>query len=1474
MKTFVPSTKIIRIVALLTVSLFSSNPTWGATLRIEPSTVTSDYAGPITLSITALPVRHTVLIERYIDFNKNGVIDGADGLVQSFALTDGEASFIDGIRNSNVPGDEDGVANGQIRTVLDNRALGDLRLVAIQFVYKISSSVGAFTPVTLPFNVTEPMQAQSVTGRVTSNGSAVPNAFVSLLSEDFQVVRLTTFTDENGNFGLNVPVGENILISAKNGYISDFTSSTPVQINDGVSSTQDINLTAPDRVITGRLTDSVTGIGIGNINAFLGSRAGLGTAFATDSDGNFNIPIVSGEWQTDFSKENAAFNGYVWSVGSTAIDTSNGDVLELSVQWPKVNALIHGQLQNANGETLSGAEVRAKNDQGFEAVGFTDANGKYVLGVVAGNWEVSPSEESLSRLGFSSEPFQITVQTGKAASVNFIPQGTSLKIDPSTVTTEEIDQITLSISGVPVGETVLIEKYIDSNRNGEVDADDFLVQSFALTDGKASSIGGVRNKNVPGDQDGEANGRIQATLENLSKEELNRLAAQHVYRMSSDSGAFESATAVFNVTEPVYSQRVIGQVTSGGLAVPNAIVLVFVALEEGIDTRAFVISDQDGNFSANIPEGEYSIDALKRGYVTDFSSSPSVQIPEGGTATQNLTLIAADRNITGQFIDDTTGTGIGTVQIFAGSDNGLVTLVFADRNGNFDIPVVSGEWEMDIERDSAALQGYVLSPGLGGINTSAGDVSGITIRWRKVDALIHGRLQTGDGQPLAGLEITSDIDQDYEAATVTDRNGEFVLGVRAGNWAVHFFPSNEEGSTRLGDVTVAAGQAARADFTVGKPSSQTSSLNVAPSTVTSEYSGQITLTIEGLSPGQTVSIERYIDFNRNGNVDADDVLTQQFNLTDGESSAIDGVRNVNVPGDEDGEINGQIQAVIENRAQGLLKHLAAQFVYTVSNSSDNSPMATSPFIVTQPVHSQKVVGRVTSDGSPVANSLVVLSVPLVDDDLAVKSIVLTDRNGMFSINSSSGGFQLFALKTGHTFDFSSLPQVQIADASTSTQDLTLFPADRNITGQLTDKATGLGIGGILVFIETSDDLLTIGFTEGDGAFDFPVVSGEWEMDLEGESGALHGNIFLEDIEPIDTTAGSVTGLSIQAPKVEALIYGRLQDPHGNPLAGVSIWGHYLGYEESFGLTDVDGRYVLGVFGGSWEFDPTEKDIAVPDTLVMNTSATVALGEALRVDLALEHVTTRLKGQIVDSNGNPVSEILVIAYTQDSGLYEETVSDSEGGFDLPVKGGSWTLRADSDDADDRGLISPHLTFEVTDNVDHDNILLVAQNVHARINGSVRDQNGNPLSNVSVNAHSIVQGVNYNLFVEADASGSFSFGVFDGEWRIGVDCNDLKSRGFECGEENSVTVASLDQQIDFTAQRAESLIRLPIPVLLPDRTVEINLSLKPDRTYLIQGTSDLVNWIDLLSVKAPTGSLRFVDPDTGRFSHRFYRVREGD
>ena len=54
--------------------------------------ISNTYTGPITLQITGLTNGETVIIQKYIDLDANGVVDAGDILWQQFQLTDGQAS--------------------------------------------------------------------------------------------------------------------------------------------------------------------------------------------------------------------------------------------------------------------------------------------------------------------------------------------------------------------------------------------------------------------------------------------------------------------------------------------------------------------------------------------------------------------------------------------------------------------------------------------------------------------------------------------------------------------------------------------------------------------------------------------------------------------------------------------------------------------------------------------------------------------------------------------------------------------------------------------------------------------------------------------------------------------------------------------------------------------------------------------------------------------------------------------------------------------------------------------------------------------------------------------------------------------------------------------------------------------------------------------------------------------------------------
>src|SRR2546426_329092 len=74
-------------------------------------------------------------------------------------------------------------------------------------------------------------------------------------------------------------------------------------------------------------------------------------------------------------------------------------------------------------------------------------------------------------------------------------------------------------------------------------------------------------------------------------------------------------------------------------------------------------------------------------------------------------------------------------------------------------------------------------------------------------------------------------------------------------------------------------------------------LSITPSSTSNTYGGVLTLQIGGLTNGEQVVIERYLDLNTNGVEDAGEVLLDTFRIADGGVNTIGGVTNVNVPYD-------------------------------------------------------------------------------------------------------------------------------------------------------------------------------------------------------------------------------------------------------------------------------------------------------------------------------------------------------------------------------------------------------------------------------------------------------------------------------------------------------------------------------------------------------------------------------------------------
>ena len=234
---------------------------------ISPSIITNDFVGEVTLTITNLTPGQTVTVGFYADLNGNGIIETNDPLGWSFPLTDGQVPLVAGVRNLNIPGDEDGLANGQIRAVIYVPPDAGGLVAAGKSIVKVSDPLGGFSPVTQPFTVVPRIYPQSVTGRLTLAATGLPltNTVVAVANVNVSDTLFTT-TDTNGNYTATCLPGSYVVEAYNPGIGVIYSQTLVFSIACGQTVTNNLALTNGNFTISGRVTDSSTGAGISGLS--------------------------------------------------------------------------------------------------------------------------------------------------------------------------------------------------------------------------------------------------------------------------------------------------------------------------------------------------------------------------------------------------------------------------------------------------------------------------------------------------------------------------------------------------------------------------------------------------------------------------------------------------------------------------------------------------------------------------------------------------------------------------------------------------------------------------------------------------------------------------------------------------------------------------------------------------------------------------------------------------------------------------------------------------------------------------------------------------------------------------------------------------------------------------------------------------------------------------------------------------------
>jgi hypothetical protein len=388
---------------------------------VTPSAVSNTYGGTITLQVTSLTSGQTVLVQKFIDLNTNGVIDGADLLWQQFQLTDGQASVIGGITNVNVPGDSDMTA-GQITARLLFRTDSPGLSFIGKYAYRLSSPTGLFSPITNFFSITNTSYGQSFTGNVVSNGTNVPNALVLLFRPgDWPLGG--TVADNSGAYSIKMPAGTYALTAFKSNYLGNLAAK-PVTLADGATMVTNIVMSNATQTVSGKLVDAAdSSIGLPGLLLHSSAEetlAGIGTS---QTNGNFSIRVATGK--LDFGASGAEELGYL-NIDSDylSVDTTMGSVTGLVIRYPKATGLFYGCVKDDQGQPLAGVFV-ASHDYNdiYKSQTLTDTNGYYVVGALDdGPWEVEVADKDqpiVTNYIFSEGLYGTNVGPGEAVPYDF-----------------------------------------------------------------------------------------------------------------------------------------------------------------------------------------------------------------------------------------------------------------------------------------------------------------------------------------------------------------------------------------------------------------------------------------------------------------------------------------------------------------------------------------------------------------------------------------------------------------------------------------------------------------------------------------------------------------------------------------------------------------------------------------------------------------------------------------------------------------------------------------------------------------------------------------------------------------------------------------------------------------------------------------------------------------------------------------------
>jgi hypothetical protein len=453
-------------------------------------------------------------------------------------------------------------------------------------------------------------------------------------------------------------------------------------------------------------------------------------------------------------------------------------------------------------------------------------------------------------------------------------------------------------------------------------------------------------------------------------------------------------------------------------------------------------------------------------------------------------------------------------------------------------------------------------------------------------------------------------------------------------------------------------------------------LSVTPSITSNTYSGVITLNITGLTNGEQIVIQKYLDLNGNGIVDSNDPLVDAFRVTDGGASIIGGVTNLNVPFDS----NPAPDAIITTHnfiPSLIVDTFVGSYIYAVTSPSGRFTPVPATFTVTNTPFAQYVSGTVFSNGVPLPNAVVVAQDQQINNPTAG---TVADSAGRYYLPLAPGSYALLTVPPNFYTDQSLAPSVNLTNGTSATNNLFLTNGTVTISGSVYDSVTSNKLGGAMLQL-SSGNFFAIAFTDANGNYSAAVSPGFWQIQPVKERYARRGYVISQDKLQVDTTTGSVANASIAVLPGNALFYGRMIDNNNTPLANVEVdCGNGSTYS-SKGYTDANGYYAAAVLGditNQWNCSVDNGRDLLVGSYIFNDFGTTNIypAQTLLENFVALPATARIYGSVHDNSGNPVTGVTLTANADIGGKHYHAVdstTDNSGNYSLAVASAYWDIQ---------------------------------------------------------------------------------------------------------------------------------------------------------------------------------------------------------